>query len=215
MSKNRPRPIAIVARRCQRVIGRRFMRAATVGLGDVGSGAGAGVGTTGSLRPAVMAVPPRIDLMCRRSGHRIRCSVPRRCLDTHHRRHPSLLQNAISTVQLADIEMAAIAENASSSRPKTSSFSDRYIDRTPRPHGQYVCCAAGHGAAERQIQPRTATPYRLGVPTPYGVPASTMITWRAGLGVRETVVLRKRARVEVSDVGRSRTVRLRGRGGRA
>src|ERR1700731_4646720 len=63
MSKNRPRPIAIVARRCQEVIGRRFMRAATVGLVDAGSGAGAGVGMTGSLRPAVMAVPPRIDLM--------------------------------------------------------------------------------------------------------------------------------------------------------
>src|ERR1700722_761980 len=63
MSKNRPRPIAIVARRCQEVIGRRFMRAATVGLGDAGIGAGAGVGMTGSLRPAVMAVPPRIDLM--------------------------------------------------------------------------------------------------------------------------------------------------------
>ena len=43
----------------------------------------------------------------------------------------------------------------------------------------------------------------------------TMLTGRPVPGVRETVVLRTRARVEVSDVGRSRTVRLRGRGGRA
>ena len=51
-----------------RVIGNRSIRAATVGLVDAGSGAGAGVGTTGSLRPAVMAVPPRIDLMWSAAG---------------------------------------------------------------------------------------------------------------------------------------------------
>src|ERR1700722_13210467 len=79
MSKNRPRPIAIVARRCQRVIGRRFMRAATVGLGDVGSGAGPGVGTTGSWRPAVMAVPPRIDLM------RVAVVADRGCVEDRNR----------------------------------------------------------------------------------------------------------------------------------